>query len=787
MKQSQLDQEMLDRGADRYRLAKSRLRTAGMETKTKAGRRVLENSVSLMAEALKDWMTKAASAPGRGHACLPLIQDMDPMLLSLLTCKTVLDGITTTRTINSLAMSVSRQVQDEHQFLKIKAGHPRWWDYVIKTVKATGDNRRAKRIKDRARKSGIPLSRWSYRDKAALGLVLVELMRQSTGLIDAENRIAPNGKPHTIIRATDEFMEWLENSHESAEFLFPVYMPMIQPPVDWKSPWGGGYQTECLKRPLVKARKAKNFNHADMPEVYSAVNLLQNTGFRVNQKVLNVLQECWSNGIDVGDLPSSKPPEFPPFPADGKTNPDSKKTWKRICGRIKSEIEQARSKRIAVHKTLQLADKYINNTLYYPQELDFRGRIYPKPIFLNNQGADWQRGLLVFDKGVPIETEEDRGWLAIHGANCFGFDKTDFAERIEFIRQHHKDIMDVAESPLDNRWWMKADKPFSFLAFCFEWQLVTMYPGYESCLPVHLDGSNNGLQIFSLLLKDPVSGLATNCLPTDKPMDIYQDVAELLKQKLAGHPDPMSDQWLAFGIDRKTTKRVVMCLPYGLTRYSSHEYLRDWYLDKAKATGNAIFDVGQVFPAIVVLADCLWDAIHQTVKSAKECMGWLREVAKIHVEEGKPIRWTAPSGFPVTQAYRKADRITVKTLVGTVIRQHRFKQDKDDLAKMQNVNAVSPNVVHSLDASVLTSALNLAHANGVQHFSCIHDSIGVHASHASMMSSCIRESAIDIFSQPVLLTLKKEMEMYLGRELPDPPSQGDLDISQLRDADYFFA
>jgi DNA-directed RNA polymerase len=787
MKQADLDKEMISQGVDRYRLAKSRLRSANLESRTSAGRRVLEHAVSSMSESLQEWMTNAALAPGRGHSILPLLVDLDPNLVSLVTCKTVIDGITTTRTINSLAMSVARQIEDEYAFLKVRASHPRWWAAAVKKVKATGDERRAKRLKERCRRAGIPLTRWSYRDKAAMGLVCVELMRQSTGLIETENRISPLGKPHTIVRATDEFMNWLEKSHASAEFLFPVYMPMIHPPQDWKDAMGGGYTSEELKRPLVKARKKRKYDGAEMPEVYDAVNRIQRTGFSVNEKVLDVLKECWQNGLDIGDLPSSKPPVFPPFPADGKTNPDSKKTWKRICGRIKSESEQDRSKRIAVHKTIMLADKYRGQAVYYPQELDFRGRVYPKPIFLNNQGSDWQRSLLLFDKGLPLLTDEDRGWLAIHGANCWGIDKVSFAERIEFIQGMHNEIMAIAKAPMENMGWAKADKPFCFLAFCFEYADSVTNPDHVSRLPVHLDGSNNGLQIFSLLLRDPVSGLATNCLPTDTPRDIYQDVAELLKQKLAGVSDPMASRWLSFGIDRKTTKRVVMCLPYGLTRYSSHEYLRDWYLDKAKATGRAEFDVNEIFPAIIVLADALWESIHEIVKSAKDCMAWLREVAKIHIEEGKPIRWSAPSGFPVTQAYRKHNRVTVKTLVGTVIRQHRFRQDKDDLSKMQNVNAISPNFVHSLDAAVLMRAVNMAYERGVRNFSCIHDSIGVLASSASMMAACIREAAIEIFSQPVLHNLRTEMEHYLGRSLPAPPMSGDMDITLLRDADYFFA
>ena len=45
-------------------------------------------------------------------------------------------------------------------------------------------------------------------------------------------------------------------------------------------------------------------------------------------------------------------------------------------------------------------------------------------------------------------------------------------------------------------------------------------------LPIAIDGSCNGLQIFSLMLRDEVGGEATNLTPRDKPQDIYGIVSD---------------------------------------------------------------------------------------------------------------------------------------------------------------------------------------------------------------------------------------------------------------------
>ena len=92
-----------------------------------------------------------------------------------------------------------------------------------------------------------------------------------------------------------------------------------------------------------------------------------------------------------------------------------------------------------------------------------------------------------------------------------------------------------------------------------------------SKLPVCLDGSNNGLQHFSAMLRDTIGGKATNLTPEVIPQDIYQMVADVVQEKVQEDGKsgvPYSKEWITFGIDRKITKRPVMVVPYGGTRFS---------------------------------------------------------------------------------------------------------------------------------------------------------------------------------------------------------------------------
>jgi DNA-directed RNA polymerase, mitochondrial len=67
---------------------------------------------------------------------------------------------------------------------------------------------------------------------------------------------------------------------------------------------------------------------------------------------------------------------------------------------------------------------------------------------LNHIGDDLSRGLLLFGESKPLG-ERGLRWLKIHLANLYGFDKSTFDERVEFVDNHLDDIKDSASNPLD--------------------------------------------------------------------------------------------------------------------------------------------------------------------------------------------------------------------------------------------------------------------------------------------------------------------------------------------------
>ena len=72
----------------------------------------------------------------------------------------------------------------------------------------------------------------------------------------------------------------------------------------------------------------------------------------------------------------------------------------------------------------------------------------------------------------------------------------------------------------------EADKPWETLAACMELRDALAHPdgpeNYPSCLPVHQDGSCNGLQHYAALGRDVEGAKLVNLIEVgDKPADVY--------------------------------------------------------------------------------------------------------------------------------------------------------------------------------------------------------------------------------------------------------------------------
>jgi len=199
-----------------------------------------------------------------------------------------------------------------------------------------------------------------------------------------------------------------------------------------------------------------------------------------------------------------------------------------------------------------IARRFLNSTFYHLYYYDFRGRKYPTTAYLHEQGSDLARGLLL-RKDKKAIGEDGYFWLMISIASNWANDagrsdkaKTDkipLEDRFEWCVDNEELFLSYAENPKVNQGWMKADKPWQFLAACNELMKLRMWQtvnggdyknyNYESSLEVYIDGSNNGSQHLSALTRDEHTAPHVNLIPQELPGDLYKYVAEHVWARLA--------------------------------------------------------------------------------------------------------------------------------------------------------------------------------------------------------------------------------------------------------------
>eukprot|EP01037_Dinobryon_pediforme_P019039 gene19039-19389_t len=830
-----LEDEMRSLGSEKYRLGVAKAIEDHRETRTLPVRRLMDDSHAKVVEGIKAFF-KAAESGKAGPKQLAyriLIQlEKDIDLVAHLAVRHVLDGISSRDTLTTVATNLAAMVEDELHFRAFKAAEETAYKSTMKRLKAK-TNERYKRTSTRmtASKMGVEAPAWPDRDKILVGSKLVEIVIETTGLAQLVLHNMAKNHSKYVLAATQSTLDWMNSEHSRVEWLAPAYMPCLIPPKPWTSPTSGGYWTNRARRlTLVKTPNREYLTSlaaVEMPRVYSAINGLQETAWAINKRILAVMRQLWDNGTSMGVIPEVDPAPTPNRP-DWLTTSMTKEEmtedqlhiflkWKSDCVRVHDGNAMMEVKRLSFWRMKQLAAKYEEvEEFFYPYQLDFRGRVYPVSLFLQPQGDDAQRGLLEFSNSVPINDEAGALWLAVHGAGCWGVDKLSLEAREAWVIEHDAEIRAAAADPIENRFWTAAEKPWQALAFCFDWAGYRDEGlSYLSALPVQMDGTCNGLQNFSAILRDPIGGAAVNLVPADRPQDIYQKVADLVSIRVArdlsndtriklrrkddeGNKvevegptiSSIAQGWLG-KVTRKVCKRPVMTLAYGAREFGFRtQVMDDTVTPWKKEDPNTFPWDGNGWDGASYLGGVIWDCVGEVVIAAREAMDWLQRAARVAAKADLPVNWTTPDGFIVHQAYRVLNTTRIELTFEKVIIRPRLALTEQKLDSRKQASSISPNWVHSLDGCHMRETINSCMAIGMRSFSFIHDSYGTHAGNASILAGCLRAAFVQMYSDhDVLAELAEDLQMVLpeGAELPELPQMGTLDLSQVLESPFFFA
>ena len=159
-------------------------------------------------------------------------------------------------------------------------------------------------------------------------------------------------------------------------------------------------------------------------------------------------------------------------------------------------------------------------------------------------------------------------------------------------------------------------------------------------------------------------------------------------------------------------------------------------------------------------------------------MKWIESEVGKAIDRGlKELKWVTPSGFVVTQKLNKknVERIRLQLLGECNV--FVATGDKDEVDKNHHKNATAPNLIHSLDASLL----HLSAIRFDNPISLIHDSVLCRATDMSALSAIVRETYVHLAEQDYL----KSWASQIGAET-EPPIIGDLNPESVIESLYFF-
>ncbi|KAL1862818.1 DNA-directed RNA polymerase [Diaporthe australafricana] len=856
--QSRLEHDCIDVAVVRWREEHESLRQKGLATPMSSPRlnsRVWSWHQQLEALIQKEFDAIAAAEkldrkvpPQDIDRCVygPVLMQSTPARLAAVTLMTTMSslaftgadkGILTSNLLGHISKMVEEDIQTklrldqqekEARKARVKRLLSKKLEYMEGTEASLGHTAESVELKDSA--APLPETRladpvtqppapWSLSMKAKIGAVLLsalaEVIRIPVSREHPETKKTITAFQPGLVRTTQyrrgrrvgtimphpRLSEMLREEPRG-DFL-ARHLPMVVEPMPWTGFEKGAYQESPV--PLVRLKAGEKdqrlyaeaaIARGDMDQVAKGLDVLGRTAWRINLPVLSVFLDVWNSGEAVANIPPLHPQI--PVPKEPEPSSDSlvRRNWIKEIKTAQNLKQSYHSIRCFMNFQLEIARAYRDQEFFFPHNVDFRGRAYPVPPYLNHMGADHVRGLLRFSKGKELG-ERGLMWLKVHLSNVYGYDKASLKDRESFAMNNLTNIYDSANNPLEGkRWWLEAEDPWQCLAACMELTAALNSPDatkFVSHLPVHQDGTCNGLQHYAALGGDSWGARQVNLVPGDKPADVYSAVAALVIEQLdedAARGNEMAKA-MHGKIKRKVVKQTVMTNVYGVTFAGAKKQV----LKQLDALYPNLRKESGIEPSLIssYVTTKIFKALSTMFRGAHDIQYWLGEIGgrvcraltaeqlesikeqgieksttgqKKSVNEDiaammrSTIIWTTPLRMPIVQPYRKTSSTVITTCMQSLVLN---KPDRfDPVNRRKQLQAFPPNFIHSLDAShMILSALECDELGLT--FAAVHDSFWTHASDVDTMNRVLRDAFIRIHGEDVIKRLASEFEVrYRG-------------------------
>jgi len=699
------------------------------------------------------------------------LSDIEPLAAAAITCKITIDKVFSVKEgsnqLQNVSDAIGQGVENECKMRHFERHAPGLLNTLKKNYwhKSIGTDQKIVVIQTLMNRYEVQQWKaWGRGNRVKLGGWLLGCVISTSKWFEYEQRRLGR-KSENYVVPTPEFMSIKDQVMYNAELFSPLAWPMLVEPNDWSPENQGGYLLNEVMRGHDMVRRGECLRiQGEKP--FEFLNKIQKVAYTLNPFTVKVAEILQEKGLSVGKFQPICHHDIPPKPVDIAENEIARKKYRREAAEVLNKQAQEFKRSCRTRMTMDTVERFKNKEKFYiPWSFDYRGRVYPIPAFLTPQCTDFGKSLIRFADESFMDDEAER-WLRFQVATTYGLDKETLNDRLAWTYENEYIITIIAEDPIANiHEWENVEEPWQFLAACDEfYHCVIKRDRISTGLPIAIDATCSGLQILAGLAKDKSTAKLVNVLPSDKPQDAYKVIAETSKPNI---PEKLRPYW-----DRKCTKRTVMTIPYNAKPFSNRSYIKEALKDKDIEIDKE--DLTQTVKAVR-------DAMDVIVPGPMRVMKWIESEVSNAIKDGAThLEWVTPSGFVVSQRIFKKtyEDIRLQVLGKAKIRMKVATGDSDTVDKARHKAATAPNLIHSLDASLLClSALEFNHP-----IALIHDSVLCRATDMTELSRIVREKYMYLFAEHDYLT---DFANQIGAKTK-PPIIGDLKPSEVIESTYFF-
>jgi DNA-directed RNA polymerase, mitochondrial len=368
--QIQLEYSTIDAARSKWMADKLKARAKGEEEDTDYGTAMIRGAIGLASAEVARRIAailKGRPTGGRVYKIVPILRTLDPEITAFIALRTVVANLSKPQDLMSLALTVGGRVEDQLKLDAFQQQYPDNYKITQKRIKKMSVVARARRralMRIMSNRAGTAFNGWEKVEKTHLGIMLLECVRDATHIITFDY-VAKNNRGRVTSRhlvtptpQAEDFVRWADDAYSLSA---PQHLPTIVRPKKWTNPRNGGYWSGLLPLALIKkptARVLDEMGNREMPQVYAALNRMQDTPWQINKRVYGVYKYAVENHLAIGGIPPMAPVDIPAKPHDKDTNEAALKAWKAQAAQVHTDNNKSKSKRFQVTTILDIATRF---------------------------------------------------------------------------------------------------------------------------------------------------------------------------------------------------------------------------------------------------------------------------------------------------------------------------------------------------------------------------------------------------------------------------------------------